>query len=149
MQASACLLTDAPPDSTAKRVTLDWPQMAHGTRCADATLDLNCHQPTGGVEMHETSQQRHDPIASDRNAANSDEERQRVEASKTQDEPLQSVEGLIEHGSAAAGEADPSKRVYAPASARVPKPPAPGHEALVKHLDDTTPERRAVEQERH
>jgi hypothetical protein len=42
----------------------------------------------------------------------------------------------------------PGERVYAPASARVAKPPAPGHEALVARVDDSTPERQgAVESE--
>ncbi|HEY3061975.1 MAG TPA: hypothetical protein VGL99_23610 [Chloroflexota bacterium] len=41
-----------------------------------------------------------------------------------------------------------TERVYAPASARVPKPPAPGHEALVQQVDSATPERRAAEDEK-
>jgi hypothetical protein len=40
----------------------------------------------------------------------------------------------------------PGERVYAPASARVAKPPAPGHEALVRQVDDSTPERRAADE---
>jgi hypothetical protein len=38
----------------------------------------------------------------------------------------------------------PGERVYAPASARIAKPPAPGHEALVRHVDESTPERQAA-----
>jgi hypothetical protein len=38
----------------------------------------------------------------------------------------------------------PGERVYAPASERVAKPPAPGHETLVKQVDETTPERRGA-----
>jgi hypothetical protein len=38
-----------------------------------------------------------------------------------------------------------SERVYAPASERVPKPPAPGHRELVEHPDQGTPERRATQ----
>jgi hypothetical protein len=37
-----------------------------------------------------------------------------------------------------------AERVHAPASARTPKPPAPGHDALVGPVDDSTPERRAL-----
>ena len=36
------------------------------------------------------------------------------------------------------------ERVYAPASERVPKPPVPGHQDLVQHPDEATPERQAV-----
>jgi hypothetical protein len=45
-----------------------------------------------------------------------------------------------------AAERGPSQaeRVHAPASSRTPKPPAPGHEALVESTDATTPERRAL-----
>jgi hypothetical protein len=49
-----------------------------------------------------------------------------------------------EHGSAPVGQTDPTERVYAPASARVPKPPAPGHEALLEQVDITTAERRGA-----
>lgn len=45
----------------------------------------------------------------------------------------------------AAEESEPStERVYAPASERVPKRPAPGHEDIVGHVDRSTPERRAA-----
>ncbi len=43
--------------------------------------------------------------------------------------------------------AESAERVYAPASARVTKPPAPGHEQLVNQVDATTAERLAAEQE--
>lgn len=36
------------------------------------------------------------------------------------------------------------ERVYAPASERVPKPPAPGHEPLVRATDPSTPERQSA-----
>ena len=47
-----------------------------------------------------------------------------------------------EHGSPTVVEPEGTGRVYAPASARVPKPPALGDEALVEHVDTSTPERR-------
>lgn len=38
----------------------------------------------------------------------------------------------------------PAERVYAPASARVAKPPVPGHRDMIEHTDPSTPERRAA-----
>jgi hypothetical protein len=37
-----------------------------------------------------------------------------------------------------------AERVYAPASARVPKEPVPGHREVIEHTDTHTPEREAV-----
>jgi hypothetical protein len=53
----------------------------------------------------------------------------------------------VDDSNAVAKIAESTERVYAPASARVPKAPAPGHEALVNQLDATTPERQAADQE--
>lgn len=45
---------------------------------------------------------------------------------------------------AAENATSPGERVYAPASARVPIPPAPGHEQMVSNIDTNTAERRAA-----
>jgi hypothetical protein len=47
---------------------------------------------------------------------------------------------------AADRDAPVAERVYAPASARVPKEPVPGHRAVIEHTDTHTPEREAVAQ---
>jgi len=72
---------------------------------------------------------------------------------RDQDEELAGVErGLLdeparpltdEEREAAARDPGVAPRVYAPASERVPKPPAPGHEDLAGQVDEDTPERQA------
>lgn len=49
-----------------------------------------------------------------------------------------------EEREAAAKATTPGERVYAPASERVPIPPAPGHEQMVSRIDTNTAERRAA-----
>jgi hypothetical protein len=45
-----------------------------------------------------------------------------------------------------AGDEEPEvgQRVFAPAWERVPKEPVPGHDEIVNHTDEETPERRAL-----
>ncbi len=69
-------------------------------------------------------------------------EHQQAVASDAFGDRLQSPDVETEHGSPTVVEPEGTGRVYAPASARVPRPRAPGHEALVEHVDTSTPERR-------
>jgi len=72
---------------------------------------------------------------------------------RDQDEELAGVErGLVdeparpltdEEREAAARDPGVAPRVYAPASERVPKPPAPGHEDLAGEVDEDTLERQS------
>jgi hypothetical protein len=89
------------------------------------------------------SQPQQQPAASDKTPAGPEGWRQPAIANHPQ-----GVTAEPEPRSTAAAQTDPTEQVYAPASARIPKPPAPGHEALVDQVDATTPERQAAEQER-
>jgi hypothetical protein len=84
---------------------------------------------------------------SDRGAEVSEPERQRAALSDLQDERLEPIMLDVEHASRAVVESESTEPVYARASARVPKRPEPGHEALVQRVDATTSERRAAEQD--
>jgi hypothetical protein len=42
-------------------------------------------------------------------------------------------------------DAPAGERVYAPASERVPREPAPGHREVIQHMDSRTPERETFE----
>ena len=86
------------------------------------------------------SQPQQRPAETDTNPARPEDQRQPAIANHRQ-----AVTAEPELESTAARRTDPTERVYAPASARVPKPPAPGHEALVDQVDATTPERQAAE----
>lgn len=44
-------------------------------------------------------------------------------------------------------EPESGQRVFAPAWERVPKEPVPGHDEIVSHTDEDTPERRAWHEE--
>jgi hypothetical protein len=99
------------------------------------------------AEIDEESRQLNYSTDSDKDAELSEPERQRAALRHIQDDRPEPVGLDVEHASRAVGESESTERVYAPASARVPKRPAPGHEALVQQVDATTPERRAAEQD--